>query len=203
MNPESQYTLHSTLRIIVIFFVPLFPALFAMTRLPKGKTEASGPFSGLRIKLTGGGAFYFILLLIAWALYPAPKFAEAAPAAGAWVVKGSVELAPETAGAEPPDALKVVTLQCKPTWQDTGNGGFVVTVAKHEFNGVGVWPSLTFTADKYKSVTIPTDDPKVVEINETKHTITIKDRIILNPLSVPAGGGKKVAAQEVPEPKSP
>lgn len=195
MNPESQYTLHSTLRIIVIFFVPLFPALFAMTRLPKGKSEASGPFSGLRIKLTGGGAFYFILLLIAWALYPAPKLTAAV--ANAWVVKGTIELVPATPGAEPPEAVKVATLQCKPMWHDKGAGNFVITVAVPDLNGDALWPSLTFTADKYKSITIPTEDPRLVEINEAKHIIRIKDKIILNLLPIPANGSKEVVAKEV------
>jgi hypothetical protein len=50
--------------LVVIFLLPLIPAFLLYKFLPS-KTNATGPFKGLNVKLSGAFAGYFILLLFA------------------------------------------------------------------------------------------------------------------------------------------
>ncbi len=184
----------SLVRLLAILFFPLYPALFVMNRLPKTKAEANGPLSGMKIKLAGGGAFYFILLLVCWQVVPVPPDARAR----AWTVQGSIALKPLKEGDPAPDALKTVTFVCLPTFQDYGQGKFVLTVARQTINGVAQWPALQFSADKYQTATISTGDNQLVDVDVAQSTITLKKQIQLEPLPPPTDV-KTVTAVAIPQ----
>jgi hypothetical protein len=193
MSDEMPFLL-SLVRLMAILFFPLYPSLFVMNRLPKTKAEANGPLSGMKIKLAGGGAFYFILLLVCWQVIPVPPDAQAR----AWTVQGSIALQPLNDGDPPPEALKTVTFVCLPTFQDYGQGNFVLTVARQTINGVAQWPALQFSADKYQTATIPTGDNQLVDVDVSQSKITVKKPILLIPLPTPKDV-KTVTAVAVPQ----
>jgi len=189
-----MYDIEHITRLITIFFIPLYPAWFVMKRLPKGDASAGGLFSGMKLKLTGGIAFYFVLLLLAKLLYPEPG-SIATQHGDAWVVQGVIKLSntPESKI----NALNLVSFECKPSWTDNGNGHFMVTVARNEVNGLAVWPRLIFSADQYKPIEIATDDSKLVKIDDQHHLIQIRNPVIMTLLPKPDATPKRIVAQEL------
>ena len=137
------------------------------------------------------GMLYFVTH---WSSTSSPSSSPA----GAWKVKGSISMLPQKEGDEPPDPQRSVTLVCKPAWQDTGSGHFVATIAKQSATGDPVWPTLIFTADKYKSETVPTGDTERIAVDERNSILSIKKPIVLSPLPQPLNQPKTITAQEIP-----
>lgn len=191
MTDETHFYLN-LVRLLAILFFPLFPAFVVMKYLPPTKATTGGLFAGMQIKLAGGGAFYFILLLVCLKAVPEPPNREAR----AWTVTGSLALKPIDQGDAPRDALKAVTFVCLPTFQDAGHGKFILTVARQNVNGVPLWPSLQFSADKYQSAIVDTEDHGIVEIDEAHSRILIKKTVELQPLP-PAQHVRTVTAENV------
>ena len=186
----------NVIRMVLILLIPLIPSLVVAKFLPLTSAEAGGLFQGMQIKLAGGGALYFILLLAAWKMIPSPQ-PPATDQAVAWTVTGAIGMQPLKTGDDPPDALTVVAVTCKPTWVPTGADSFALTIAQQKINGVPSFPSLIFTADKYRAQTIKLEDASKVEKDEANRVLNIKEPILLNPMPTATGPVARVTAQEI------
>jgi len=55
------------LYLAAVILLPVVPALVIFKLLPGSSADAEGPFQGLKLKLGGAFAGYFIVVLVAWA----------------------------------------------------------------------------------------------------------------------------------------
>lgn len=90
------------LYIAAIILLPLIPAFIIFKLIPGSTADAEGPFQGLKLKLGGAFAGYFIVVLVAWAQV---RVMLEPSRVRVWHVTGSVSLAGADAG--PVTAIQV------------------------------------------------------------------------------------------------
>lgn len=88
----------SALVLLAIMVVPMFIASFIFRAIPGNDAEATGTFAGIKFKLTGGVAAYFVLAGAAG--YLARDTGILKPPPPVWHVRGTLQLEP--AAGDPP-----------------------------------------------------------------------------------------------------
>jgi hypothetical protein len=120
--------------IVAVILLPLIPAVIIFKLIPgESRVDAEGPFQGLKLKLSGAFAGYFIVVLVAWAqvrLMIEPSRVRI------WHVTGSVSLGEP--GAGPITAVQVQVEPPRSSIKD-GQGRISFPLAiplKHSGDGI-------------------------------------------------------------------
>lgn len=188
---------------------PVMPAYAMFKWLPSDAT-ANGPFKGLKWKLSGAFAGYFLIVLISWEFASdlkqaalsehAAKLAAAQAELGEpWTITGHIQ---KEDGSAPQEAR---FLTQPPVLDIRRDGSFSLQVLlPRRKSGEVLPPDLLINCDRYKTVSIPLpwDETKPefaiggarysASRNPANRTIAIKPSIALEP--VPASEYKPLAA---------
>jgi hypothetical protein len=181
-----------------MLLIPIVPAYVLFKALPSN-ADAEGPFQGLKVKLGGAFAGYFVVLLVVFTLRndwapPAPP-----PAYQVWQVQGTL-LDPD---GKPLGALLQDVIRIKPeTFVNRGGGSFEVTVlAKPGPMGDAQLPTLDIAYQPYAEFPVSLDGESGgaasvhVARDDVRHVLKIVDPIRLQPLTAYASTGTPPAPE--------
>ena len=183
------------LYIAAVILLPLFPAFIIFKLIPGSTADAQGPFQGLKLKLGGAFAGYFIVVLVAFAEV---KFILAKSRVQMWEIQGTVSLAD---GGTPDTSIAAALVHVEPPnarIRDAyGKLRFPLAIAvEHSTEGS---PLLSISCPGYRSVTLELDpDGKHVSayVDDAQKTVHIDKKnsvidvghVVLARESRPSGG---------------
>ena len=167
----------------ILLLVPLVPAIVLYKMLPTQKADVSGTFQGMKIKLGGAIAFYFVLVLIGYARLPAPPPIPVPQQTWyeVWKVKGAVT------GADPDlsDYERDLLLRVNPFGIKDKNGGFQVEVLRKFEEPNWVFPRLNVELPGYYGQSVDLNDQQKVEYDQQHRLITIRRDFALKAKATP------------------
>jgi hypothetical protein len=175
--------------LFIALLLPIVPAFVMFKFLPKSSADASGPFSGLKIKLTGAFAGYFILAIFV-ALLPRPKNDEV------WTVKGMIKS--DSAGPILKSDELVINIE-PPFVAVQADETFETKIPVSWKGGRRVFPALVIgrlPESNFTKVTIHLGgefkdfgEKYHVQPREAEHELEIKDQIEVQRVPAPYIGG--------------
>jgi hypothetical protein len=165
----------------IIVILPILPSIIIFKTFPKSNANAAGPFKGIRIKLTGAFAGYFIVSLLLFGLYET-KFAKPEKQDDNWTITGRVS-APEDLRTIVRNTTISVAPPVSQVYDDDGN--FVMSNMKIDDAMGEKGFSVIFTLEGCKTISVPIrigekdeDNERYTSARGTK-TIVIKKPVDL------------------------
>jgi len=137
-----------------VILMPIVPAFLLFRLIPGSKAGARGPFKGLKLKLSGAFAGYFLVMLVAFELVR--RVLEPSQVQN-WHVAGEVSLEDGTSAQTPVTAVR---MRIKPPHSDieddTGHFAFVLPIDRHHSSGWDV-PHLIISCPGYQTAGVALD----------------------------------------------
>jgi hypothetical protein len=156
---------------LVVVLLPLIPA-YLLFRLLPSQAEVEGPWQGLKVKLTGAFASYFLLVITLIFMAGAP------PTYDVWTIQGRLQFRDQPAGTFDENTVRFTVKPPGLTVQP--NGRFRFTVFRvPDPSGEPQLPMVIIEHPGYLPVGV--DLSEQGEVSQRKRQVVLPDTIVLVP----------------------
>ena len=184
MNEILTAVLITMIPYVFVLTCPLIPATLIFKTFPESQVSLSGPFSKFTMNATGAFAAYVVVFLIGLPIIKEFKGIVDAAQKPTWTISGIYELKDKNqhnieSSTNPTEYFKAERLLASylepQSLSKLGGGEFSLQVC----GAKDALPRVWLVVNGYEGGIVPTHSPESIEIDAAKHSIRLKDPVVL------------------------